>query len=58
MKMQKIVVVRVSSQWLSINQLENALRGACTWHQWRDNILNGYNNDTEDNLEALFDYWN
>ena len=31
------------------------MRGACTWHQWRDNILNGYNNDTEDNLEELLD---
>jgi len=42
----------------SIRQIEDALRYRRTWDTWRNNILNGYNNDTEDNLEALFDYWN
>ena len=57
MKMQKIVVVLVSSQWLYINQLENAMRGACTWHQWRDNLIRLYENPTETLLHELFNNW-
>ena len=42
----------------SIRQIEDALRYKRTWNTWRNNILNGYNNDTEDHLEELFNYWN
>lgn len=41
----------------TINQLENAMRGACTWHQWRDNLRNTYDNDTEEFLNELFANW-
>jgi hypothetical protein len=42
----------------TIRQIEDALIGQLTWNAWRDNIKNLYNNATENNLDALFDYWN
>jgi hypothetical protein len=41
----------------TINQLEQALIGARTWWQWRDNIKNKYNNPTEIYLDELFNNW-
>lgn len=38
-------------------QLQNALRGANKWNDWRDNIIRLYNNNTEDNLNELFANW-
>ena len=29
-----------------------------TWDDWRDNIINKYDNDTEGNLDELFNHWN
>lgn len=42
----------------SIKQIEDALVGRKTWNDWRDNIKNLHNNATENNLDALFTYWN
>jgi hypothetical protein len=41
----------------TINQLEQALIGARSWWQWRDNIKNKYNNPTEIYLDELFNNW-
>jgi len=41
----------------TINQLENALNGAKTWWQWRDNIKNMYYNSSEPYLDELFNNW-
>jgi len=41
----------------TIKQLEDALRGARSWWQWRDNIKNRYNNSTEQHLDELFNNW-
>jgi len=46
---------RVSSYTLP--QLEQALVGARSWWQWRDNIRNRYNNPTEMFLDELFNNW-
>jgi len=42
----------------TIRQIEDALLRQKTWNAWRDNIINKYENETEDNLEALFNHWN
>jgi hypothetical protein len=42
----------------TINQLENSLKNATTWLQWRDNLKNNYNNNsTKQNLDELFGNW-
>lgn len=42
----------------TIKQIEDALDEQRTWGEWRNNIINKYNNATENNLSNLFDYWN
>lgn len=42
----------------TIREIEDALQGQKTWNGWEDNIKNKYTNATENNLDALFDYWN
>lgn len=41
----------------TIVQLEQALKGAKTWWEWRDNIRERYVNPTEGNLNELFNNW-
>lgn len=41
----------------TIRQIEDALNGQKTWVNWKNNIKIRYNNATENNLDALFDYW-
>jgi hypothetical protein len=41
----------------TIRQIEDALPGQLTWNAWKTNIKNLYNNATENNLDALFNYW-
>ena len=41
----------------TIQQIEDALIGQLTWSAWKNNIKNLYNNATENNLDALFDFW-
>ncbi len=41
----------------TLTQLEQALVGARSWWQWRDNIKNRYNNPTEIYLDELFNNW-
>jgi len=42
----------------TIKEIEDALQGKRNWNAWRDNIKNLYENETENNLDALFSYWN
>jgi hypothetical protein len=41
----------------TIRQIEDALDGQKSWVNWKNNIKNKYENGTENNLDALFDYW-
>ncbi len=41
----------------TIRQIEDALIGQEGWPQWKNNIKYLYNNGTENNLDATFDYW-
>ncbi|HEX8577381.1 MAG TPA: hypothetical protein VF677_13890 [Flavobacterium sp.] len=41
----------------TIQQLENALIGARSWWQWRDNLKNRFDNPTERYLDELFNNW-
>lgn len=41
----------------TIVQLEQALKGAKSWRQWRDKIRNNYSNPTENFLDELFSNW-
>ncbi|AWG21746.1 hypothetical protein FFWV33_09435 [Flavobacterium faecale] len=41
----------------TIRQIEDALIGQKKWNDWRDNIKNKYENETENNLDALFIFW-
>jgi hypothetical protein len=41
----------------TIRQIEDALKGQKNWNAWKNNIKNKYNNETENNLDALFNYW-
>lgn len=38
-------------------QIEDALQSKKSWNSWRDNIKNKYNNETKNNLDALFNRW-
>lgn len=42
----------------TIRQIEDALDGSETWNEWKSKIKNSYENETEENLDDLFDYWN
>lgn len=42
----------------TIRQIEDALDGSETWNEWITSIKNSYENETEENLDDLFDYWN
>lgn len=44
-------------QGYTIRQIEDALRNKETWNDWKNNIKNKYNNETKNNLDALFNYW-
>lgn len=44
-------------QGYTIRQIEDALKGQTSWEGWRDNIIRMYNNETENNLPALFEHW-
>jgi hypothetical protein len=42
----------------SILQIQNAcIDQPTTWNEWKMNIINNYNNGTEQHVEALFNYW-
>lgn len=42
----------------TMKQIEDALKGQKNWNGWRDNIKNKYTNGTENNVDALFNFWN
>jgi hypothetical protein len=46
-----------SKNRVRIKQLQDALVGAKSWAQWRDNIKNRYDNRTEIYLDELFNNW-
>ena len=37
--------------------IEDAIEGMTTWNSWKENIINRYDNETESNLQSLFNYW-
>lgn len=42
----------------SILQIQNAMiHNATTWNEWKNNIINNYNNGTEQHVETLFNHW-
>ena len=41
----------------TFRQIEDALMGRKSWNSWKENIKNRYDNDSERNLDALFDHW-
>ena len=41
----------------TIRQIEDALNEKRSWTDWRNSIINRYDNGTEENLDELFDYW-
>jgi len=41
----------------TIRQIENSLMYQKTWDDWRNKIINDYDNTTENNLPALFTRW-
>ena len=62
--MQTITFINLMNLYLNddvhgytIRQIEDALIGQREWNGWRDNIKNRYNNETEENLDELFAYW-
>lgn len=42
----------------TIVQIEESLRDVKNFYEWKDNLRNNYENNTEQHLDALFDYWN
>ncbi len=42
----------------TIKQIEDVLSSSSSWDDWRNNLKNTYNNETENNLDALFNHWN
>ncbi|MFV0379083.1 MAG: hypothetical protein ACK5JD_17470 [Mangrovibacterium sp.] len=42
----------------TVVQLENGLKGAKSWNEWRDNIKARNNNPTESSVDELFNNWN
>lgn len=41
----------------TIKQIEDVLSNTSSWKSWENNIKNNYNNDTENNLDAVFNRW-
>jgi hypothetical protein len=39
----------------TVRQIEDALKGKLTWDDWRLSIFNMFDNNTENNLELLFE---
>ena len=42
----------------TIRQLEDALQSKKTWTDWKNNIINTYDNETESKLHDCFGHWN
>ena len=42
----------------TVRQIEDAIEGQKTWSSWKNNIINKYENDTEDSLNNSFTFWN
>ena len=40
----------------TIKQIENSL--GKTWNEWKTNIINDHDNNTEQYVESTFNYWN
>jgi hypothetical protein len=47
-----------NSSGYTISQLESSLKYQKTWDEWRNKIINDYDNPTENNLATLFNYCN
>lgn len=45
-------------QGYNIVDIQNAIiNNPTTWNEWKNNIINNYNNGTEQHVEALFNHW-
>ncbi len=44
-------------QYYNMIQIQEALRNAKTMNEWKNNIINNYENNTEQYVSELFDYW-
>lgn len=42
----------------TVRQIEDAIEGQKTWSSWKNNIINKFENDTEDSLNNSFTFWN
>lgn len=42
----------------TIRELEDALVSQKTWQQWQNNIINTINNETSNNVQNSFNFWN
>ena len=38
--------------------IEDALKSSKTWNEWKFNLINKFDNGTENHVEALFGAWN
>ena len=41
----------------TILQIEQGLRGSKSWHDWRSNMINRFNNPTQNRVVELFTNW-
>jgi hypothetical protein len=42
----------------NIVHIQNSIINApTTWNKWKNNIINNYNNGTEQHVETLFNHW-
>lgn len=42
----------------TLREIEDAIEGQKTWSSWKNNIINKFENDTEDSLGNGFNFWN
>ena len=42
----------------TIKQLEDAIKGQKTWLNWQNNIINSINNETSNEVQNTFNFWN
>lgn len=51
-------IVKDQVEGYNIVDIQNALiNSPTTWNEWKNNIINNYNNGTEQHVETLFNHW-
>jgi hypothetical protein len=51
------IVSRLLKEGYTLKQLEDALVDASTWNEWKDNIVDKYENINETKLDSIFDWF-